>query len=192
MYNHKAISETLYSYKSHTYSLGIKKPILSFNPNHVMYNPILSLLRRPKYSIQISKELLRRLTQSSTMICRHCLQRASALRISSHQIRMLTSSAPAGSSSPVEAPSANAVPPLSTPLSPFPNASSKPKLKSATLPASISPAGTPLKGLNFLKGREDPLALPEEDYPEWLWKILESGKKRGEEGKEEVGDEFCT
>lgn len=48
-----------------------------------------------------------------------------------------------------------------------------------------------LKGLNFLKGREDPLALPEEDYPEWLWNILESGKKRGEEGKEEVGDEFC-
>jgi large subunit ribosomal protein L54 len=80
---------------------------------------------------------------------------------------------------------------MSTPLSPPPNASSKSKLKAATLPVSISPAGTPLKGLNFLKGREDPLALPEEDYPEWLWKILESGKKRSEEGKEEVGDEFC-
>jgi Mitochondrial ribosomal protein L37 len=46
--------------------------------------------------------------------------------------------------------------------------------------------------LNFIKGREDPLALPEEDYPEWLWKILDSGKKGGEEGKEELGDEFCA
>jgi large subunit ribosomal protein L54 len=45
--------------------------------------------------------------------------------------------------------------------------------------------------LNYIKGREDPLALPEEDYPDWLWKILDTGKKGSEKGNEEIGDEFC-
>lgn len=47
-----------------------------------------------------------------------------------------------------------------------------------------------MKGLNYLKGRDDPKALAEEEYPEWLWKCLETDKK-GKTGDEVEGDEFC-
>lgn len=50
-------------------------------------------------------------------------------------------------------------------------------------------AGTPLKGLNFLKDRQDPVALPDEEYPEWLWSILERQEKKGESAA--AGDLFC-
>lgn len=53
------------------------------------------------------------------------------------------------------------------------------------------PAGAPLKGLNYLKGRDDPLALKEDEYPEWLWRCLDVVKKGGDEDVFE-GDEFCT
>jgi large subunit ribosomal protein L54 len=52
------------------------------------------------------------------------------------------------------------------------------------------PAGTPLKGLNFLKDRQDPVALPDEEYPEWLWTVLARQEKKGESGG--AGDLFCT
>lgn len=64
----------------------------------------------------------------------------------------------------------------------------KPK---TALPVSIVPAGAFLKGLNFLKGREDPVALREEEYPEWLWRCLDLGKIGGDKGAEDAGDEFC-
>lgn len=53
------------------------------------------------------------------------------------------------------------------------------------------PAGVPLKGLNYLKGRDDPVALKEEEYPEWLWKCLE--KEEQDDGGDGIGggDEFC-
>ncbi|KAK6519587.1 hypothetical protein TWF281_003409 [Arthrobotrys megalospora] len=38
---------------------------------------------------------------------------------------------------------------------------------------SITPAGTVLKGINFNKKLQDPIALPDEEYPNWLWTILE-------------------
>lgn len=38
---------------------------------------------------------------------------------------------------------------------------------------SMTPAGTKLKGLNIKKNGEDPIALPEEEYPAWLWEILD-------------------
>jgi len=47
-----------------------------------------------------------------------------------------------------------------------------------------------LKGINYIKGKDDPLALPEEDYPEWLWRCLDADKK-GKDGDEIEGDEFC-
>ncbi|KAI4193521.1 MAG: hypothetical protein LQ350_008272, partial [Teloschistes chrysophthalmus] len=37
-------------------------------------------------------------------------------------------------------------------------------------------AGTPLKGLNFVKGKEMPLAREDGEYPDWLWGLLEAGK----------------
>jgi large subunit ribosomal protein L54 len=39
---------------------------------------------------------------------------------------------------------------------------------------SVAPAGTKLKGLNVFKNKEDLVALPEDEYPEWLWKVLDS------------------
>ncbi len=72
---------------------------------------------------------------------------------------------------------------VSTPLAP------KPKAKTA-LPVSAAPAGTPLKGLNHIKGKDDPVALPEDEYPEWLWRCLDSNKEEGAT-KAGEGDEFC-
>lgn len=46
-----------------------------------------------------------------------------------------------------------------------------------------------MKGLNYFKGKEDPVALPDEEYPEWLWRCLDSTNKAGEDGSA-VGDEF--
>lgn len=38
---------------------------------------------------------------------------------------------------------------------------------------SIAPAGTVLKGLNIRKKGTDVIALKEEEYPEWLWEVLD-------------------
>ena len=38
---------------------------------------------------------------------------------------------------------------------------------------SSCPPGTALTGLNYLKGQSSVIALPDEDYPPWLWKLLE-------------------
>ncbi|KFY74905.1 hypothetical protein V499_05119 [Pseudogymnoascus sp. VKM F-103] len=116
-----------------------------------------------------------------TMICSRCLHRASALpqRIQHTFLRSLTNSAP---SALPATPATSTGPTISTPLPP------KPKAK-APLPVSAAPAGTILKGLNYLKGRDDPTALAEEEYPEWLWKCLDVDKK-GKDGDELEGDEF--
>lgn len=48
------------------------------------------------------------------------------------------------------------------------NLSAKPKAVK-----SMTPAGVHLKRLNIKKNGEDPVALPDEEYPEWLWKVLD-------------------
>ncbi|KFX97405.1 hypothetical protein O988_04880 [Pseudogymnoascus sp. VKM F-3808] len=101
------------------------------------------------------------------------------LRVQHTFLRSLTGSTT--SASPAT-PATATGPTISTPLPP------KPKAKTA-LPVSAAPAGTVLKGLNYLKGRDDPVALAEEEYPEWLWKCLEVDKK-GKAGDELEGDEF--
>ena len=47
-------------------------------------------------------------------------------------------------------------------------------------------AGTPLRGLNYFKGKDDPIALEDHEYPDWLWELLTEQKKTvaGEEGKD--------
>ncbi|KAF2099569.1 hypothetical protein NA57DRAFT_55529 [Rhizodiscina lignyota] len=77
---------------------------------------------------------------------------------------------------PPAATSTSAAQPFSTPLTPSPaNAGVKPG-KKATSPSPVVlssvTAGTPLKGLNFLKNGSDPVALADEEYPPWLWTIL--------------------
>jgi len=46
-----------------------------------------------------------------------------------------------------------------------------------------------MRGINYLKGRDDPVALPEEEYPEWLWRCLDAKKTEGDEDGA-AGDEF--
>lgn len=36
--------------------------------------------------------------------------------------------------------------------------------------------GTQLTGLNILKGESDPIALPDDEYTDWLWTILDGPK----------------
>lgn len=38
---------------------------------------------------------------------------------------------------------------------------------------SSVPAGTVLKGCNVRKNGEDPVALADEEYPAWLWDVLD-------------------
>ena len=54
---------------------------------------------------------------------------------------------------------------------------------------SSVPAGTPLKGLGYIKGQEAPLAKEDSEYPSWLWNLLATGSKDGE-GEEQVGDAY--
>ncbi|PKI84291.1 hypothetical protein MVES1_001735 [Malassezia vespertilionis] len=44
--------------------------------------------------------------------------------------------------------------------------------KSMDLP-SAAPAGTVFKGLSIYKNQPDPVALPDSEYPPWLWELLE-------------------
>ncbi|KIK09502.1 hypothetical protein K443DRAFT_671401 [Laccaria amethystina LaAM-08-1] len=53
----------------------------------------------------------------------------------------------------------------------------KPAAAKKPSPASIGPSAcsedTVLTGLNYLKGQPTVLALPDKDYPEWLWTVLQ-------------------
>lgn len=40
-------------------------------------------------------------------------------------------------------------------------------------PLSCCPTNTLLTGLNYLKGQPPVLALPDEEYPPWLWTLLQ-------------------
>ncbi|KAK8902843.1 hypothetical protein QC760_008345 [Botrytis cinerea] len=137
------------------------------------------------------------------MICSRCLTRRSIpltqpIRLFSHTA-LLSSTPPTSTpSSPRTAGPQPQPPPAqpnpSQPPLPLPAAqgiSSHPShtKKSTPLPTSSIPAGTILQGLNFLKGRDDPVALKEEEYPEWLWHCLDE-KKAADGGATAGGDEF--
>ncbi|CAK7197469.1 hypothetical protein SEUCBS139899_000116 [Sporothrix eucalyptigena] len=55
---------------------------------------------------------------------------------------------------------------------------------------SSCPEGTVLLGLNYTKGKTDPVALRDEDYPEWLWNCLDVKKKADTQEDADAGDEF--
>ena len=48
-----------------------------------------------------------------------------------------------------------------------------------------------LNGLNYFKGKQDPVALADNEYPAWLWDCLLVQKKANEEAEADAGDEFC-
>ncbi|TQN71526.1 NADH-ubiquinone oxidoreductase 12 kDa subunit, partial [Colletotrichum shisoi] len=114
------------------------------------------------------------------MICRTCLRRASAFpRLQAPRATAALVVRPFSISAPSR--NAAAAPDDSTKTKATdvpPNLSSLKNDAPAPAPAPISscPAGTVLNGLNYFKGRTDPVALRDEEYPEWLWTVLESKK----------------
>lgn len=117
-----------------------------------------------------------------TMFCARCL-RATVAR------RQLPLARHTFSSSSLRFYSAAAEPQLSTPATDAGDAS-KPS-STATSSRSICPEGTVLTGLNYTKGGQDPVALKDEEYPEWLWSCLDVMKK-ADAADDNLGDEFCT
>ncbi len=49
-----------------------------------------------------------------------------------------------------------------------------------------------LTGLNYLKGKTDPVARADDEYPDWLWKCIEITIKKEEAADTDGGDEFCA
>ena len=47
-----------------------------------------------------------------------------------------------------------------------------------------------MNGLNYTKGGQDPVAMKDEDYPEWLWDCLDVMKKSSDAADDGAGDEF--
>ncbi|KAB2574034.1 putative 60s ribosomal protein mitochondrial precursor -like protein [Lasiodiplodia theobromae] len=134
------------------------------------------------------------------MICPRCLLRTGSrgLRSAAAANRAFTTTRAASAKAPTTdaarsaspappATSTSAAQPLSTPLTPSPDAAgvAKPGKPSSApvLVQSSVPAGTPLKGLNFLKNKTDPVAMEDSEYPAWLWTTLQR------EGKSEEADE---
>ncbi|KAJ2606322.1 hypothetical protein H4R99_000530 [Coemansia sp. RSA 1722] len=57
------------------------------------------------------------------------------------------------------------------------------RLRSEAAPSSAAP-GTVLKGLNIYKEGKDPVALKDEEYPEWLWTLLDEVPEEAKAEKE--------
>lgn len=155
-------------------------------------------------------------SQHHTMISNRCLRTAVQRPIALPFRRAITTTSPlrataspnaaqaaprqgnpnSSSHTPSAATSTGAAQPFSTPLTPSPSAAKlqAPSAEKAapTVKSSVT-AGTPLKGLNFIKGKNDPVAKEDSEYPTWLWGILK--KKAGESAADAAsveGDLFCT
>lgn len=115
------------------------------------------------------------------MICRSCLQRATALGqrsiIQRAPIRRNFSAVSARQSAAA---------------APAPAGSDATTTSEEATPRSTCPPGTILNGLNYFKGKTDPVALPDNEYPEWLWSCLDVTKGSAAEEDADAGDEFCT
>ncbi|KAI3329826.1 mitochondrial ribosomal protein L37-domain-containing protein [Ustulina deusta] len=134
------------------------------------------------------------------MIYRRCLQRASALSTRPPTPRVPGTTSLAWSlpirSRPISStttrqyaadPTAKTVdPPLSTPLADSEGGAAAPTGESL----SSCPKGTVLTGLNYYKNQTDPVALADDEYPEWLWTCLDVQKKADEGEADDAGDEF--
>ncbi|KAK1035729.1 hypothetical protein LTR33_016434, partial [Friedmanniomyces endolithicus] len=122
------------------------------------------------------------------MICQRCLKRLARRNVISSTTRAFSQSStaratalPTTATTPhpeglPAAPSVSAAQPSTTATPPRPSeTSSQTPTKSkaaAKLPPSSVPAGTVLKGLNFMKNKQDPVAMEDHEYPDWLWNVL--------------------
>ncbi|KAI7868693.1 mitochondrial ribosomal protein L37-domain-containing protein [Mucor mucedo] len=62
------------------------------------------------------------------------------------------------------------------------NATAEPTTTNTRKPSSV-PKGTVLKGLQYLKDGQDPVALDDSEYPEWLWELLDEKKLKQKTSK---------
>lgn len=135
----------------------------------------------PQRAPRLPSPLRRQHKHHTTMICRNCIQRATALgrrsTIQNAPFRRAFSTTIA----PRQAAAAAAAP-----------ASSSDATSEEQSARSTCSPGTVLNGLNYFKGKTDPVALPDAEYPEWLWSCLDVLKKSGGDEDSGAGDEFCT
>ncbi|PIB00627.1 hypothetical protein CB0940_01741 [Cercospora beticola] len=146
------------------------------------------------------------------MICRQCMRRLAGRGSQAVSRRNFTNNAAmraqavsaqettASHGRPNDKPAAtstSAAQPFSTPLTPSPNSEkldlpieTKQSKQAAKVVSSV-PAGTVLKGLNFMKNKQDPVALEDHEYPSWLWTALhDKGDTPGGQPKDAEGDLF--
>ncbi|KAL3306370.1 ribosomal protein subunit l37 [Colletotrichum asianum] len=131
------------------------------------------------------------------MICRTCMRRATALPrlhpsagallVRPFSLSARTRNAAAGTSA---APDAAPAPPASPEAPPKLSNIKDDTVKTPAKPVSSCPAGTILNGLNYTKGKTDPVALPDEDYPDWLWTCLETKKETTESADDLAAEMF--
>ncbi|KAI5466365.1 mitochondrial ribosomal protein L37-domain-containing protein [Mariannaea sp. PMI_226] len=108
------------------------------------------------------------------MFCTRCL-RATASRRPLPLLRQFSTATPFRSAEPQ----------LSTPVT---KAGEAPK--EVPIARSVCVPGTQLAGLNYTKGGQDPVALKDEEYPEWLWSCLDVIKSNKGAEDDGAGDEF--
>jgi large subunit ribosomal protein L54 len=143
------------------------------------------------------------------MICQRCLLRLSRQITHRQSSRQLSSSSrhfaetvstqatTATNPRPHGVPAAtstSAAQPFSTPELPSPSRHvdlpiQPEQSKKPTVIQSSVPAGTVLKGLNFIKQQQDPVALEDHEYPAWLWGVLAENKEKSAKDEKE-GDLF--
>ena len=129
------------------------------------------------------------------MICQRCNRLLFNSAFASPSFRAFTTAI--ARSSPESLPpatSTSAAQPFSTPFTPSPSKTPglppKDQLgQSKSVLRSSVPAGSPLRGLGYIKGQEAPLAREDDEYPSWLWGLLSADKEEsGASGQ--TGDAF--
>lgn len=144
------------------------------------------------------------------MICSRCARRLAlssiplgpSIRHFSSTIAKRTQNLPPSTKDPLPATSTSAAQPFSTPFTPSPARSPDFPPDSSITPTPPAPkssvkAGTLLKGLGYIKGKDSPVAKEDHEYPEWLWGLLDktekvSGVRAVEEGADEFGESWFS
>lgn len=126
------------------------------------------------------------------MICRTCIKRATALGRrfilpqSTTTLRTFSSTIAPRQAAAAPAPAAATT---TTDSAAVPLADATPD---ESQERSSCPPGTVLNGLNYFKGKTDPVAKADIEYPEWLWLCLDVQKGADAETDDVAGDEYCT
>ncbi|QIW98029.1 hypothetical protein AMS68_003547 [Peltaster fructicola] len=132
----------------------------------------------------------------ANMICNNCLMRMAqpnALSAANKVIRRAFTSSSITRAAAVSAQTATATNPRpndkpaatsTSAAQPF-TAGTTPKNAAPTSTASPKPrqpssalAGLPLRGINYMKNQQDPIALEDHEYPDWLWEVLDKKESK--------------